>query len=213
VQARYDKRFFIRLASILVVGVIAIVGVALRQRPKPPTPAPDGVQRQGLALMGDILAKIAPTGFGQSRRGQRLARVVRGLAARGRVVFSADIAPQALCRHEHGQGMLYIKVLRLGHKLVHQTPEEVAEGLFHEAVHMCEGHPAQSRIDEECDGYAAGLCAGAALVGRTQPDVLTIEGATVAEFVAREYPHLSRCPQYQPVGQSREWLARRTGLR
>lgn len=211
-RARCDKCFLIRLAAILTLGAIAIVAVALYRRSQRLQAAPADVQRQGLALVEDIVARIAATECGRSRRGRLLCDTVAELVARRRVVFSGDIASQALYRDEAGGGTLYVKVLRLGGRLVHQTPEEIAEGLFHEAVHARQSQHGESSVEEECDGYAAGLCAGAAVAGRTLPDVLTIEAATVAEFVRAAYPGLPRRPDYQPVGESREWLVRRTGL-
>ncbi len=97
-------------------------------------------------------------------------------------------------------------------RLAQQTREEVAEGLFHEAVHACRTEVPTS-IEEECDGFAAGLCGAAADQGRTPPELLTIEGQSVAEFVLQQYPDLPRRPDYEPVGESCPWLARRTGLR
>jgi len=209
-----DRRFFLRLGALLVLGILAIVGAQVYRRSmrrKPPSPE---VQQEGLRLVRDILARVGATPFGASQRGVLLTRTIESFLRRGRVVFTAELAPQALYRREAGgYEELYVKVLRVGRQFAHQPAEQIAEGIFHEAVHARKSRAGGSSIDEECDGYAAGLCAGAAVAGRSVPDVLPLDGRPVAEFVRQAYPDLSRDPAYQPVGESREWLVRRTGLR
>ena len=208
------KWFFIRLGAIVVVGAVAIALASLYRRSRRPKAAPDAVQRAGLKMVAEVLERIGTTDFGRSKRGQLLAETVRGFVRRGRVVFTAEIAAQALYRRElDGYQVLYVQVQRLGGRFAHQPREGVAEGLFHEAVHARQRHRGGASIDEECDGYAAGLCAGAAVEGRTPPELLTLDGVPVATFVARAYPNLSRDPDYQPIGESRQWLLKRTGLR
>lgn len=211
---KWNKRLALRLAVILVVGAACIVGAALYRRSRRPAAAPSDVQQRGLVLVRDLLRRVAATEFGRSRRGALLAEAIGRLLEHDRVVFTAAIGTQALYRREaDGYERLYVRVLRLADRWVHQTPEEIAEGLFHEAVHARQAEQDESSIEEECDGYAAGLCAGAAAVGRTLPVLLKIDGVPVADFVAKAYPELPRSPTYQPVGESREWLAQRTGLR
>jgi hypothetical protein len=211
--AKRDRFFFLRLGAILALGAVAIAAAELYRRSKRRRPAPPETQRSGLLLVNDILARIASTDFGKSKRGDLLAQTISSFLRRHGVVFTAEIAPQALYRREAGgQELLYIKVLRLGATFAHQSPEGIAEALYHEAVHARKSHYGGSSMEEECDGYAAGLAAGAAIAGRDLPEVLAIDGQPVAAFVARTYPELTRCPTYQPVGQSREWLMRTTGL-
>lgn len=212
-MAKEDRFFFLRLAVILAVGAAAIIVAAFLRRPAGRwTPAPETVQQAGRKLVSEVLASVGTTEFGRSQRGRRLAKTIGDFLRRGRLVFTDEIASQALFRREPGgEEFLYVRVLRLGGRLEHQTTEQVAEGLFHEAVHACDATD-ESSIEEECDGFAAGLCAGAAVTGRTPPELLRIEGQSVAEFVLQQYPDLPRGASYQPVGQSREWLSRRTGL-
>ena len=211
---RRGKFPFVRLGVIVAVGAICITGAEIYRRSRRPAPAPADVQSRGLQLVGEILSRIGSTQFGRSRRGALLTEAISGLVRRDRVVFTADITQQALYRRElGGYEVLYVKVLRLSGRFVQQTTEEIAEGLYHEAVHARQSGNGESSIEEECDGYAAGLCAGAALAGRTLPDVLTLSGEPVAQFVAKAYPDLPRRPAYQPVGESRDWLIRRTSLR
>ena len=212
-RSRLDRRFVLRLAAILVAGAVCIAAAALYRQSLRPKAVPADVQRQGLELVETILARVGDTQFGRSERGRLLAETIRDFARRGRLVFTAELDTQALYRREaDGYEALYVKVLRLSGKPVHQSPQWVAEGLFHEAVHARSPRNAMS-IDEECDGFAAGLAAGALIDGSDVPDLLTIEGRPVADFVRRAYPDLPRNPAYQPVGQSREWLKATTGLR
>jgi hypothetical protein len=207
-----DRFFWLRLSLLLALGAGAILAAALYTRGGRREPAPEAVQREGLRLVEDILERVADTEFGRSERGRRLAEAIRTFLRQGRVVFTAEIPSQALYRREpNGEQFLYVRVLRLGGRLVQQTREEVAEGLFHEAVHACCAEVPTS-IEEECDGFAAGLCGAAADRGRPPPELLTIEGQSVAEFVLQQYPALPRRPDYEPVGESRAWLIRRTGL-
>ena len=208
-----DRLFAVRLAAILVVGAVCITAAALYRRSLRPKGVPSEVQQQGLRLVEEILARIGGTEFGESECGRLLTETVSGFLRRKRVVFTADIASQALYRREaDGFEALYVKVFVLSGKPVHQSAEYVAEGLFHEAVHARSARDGAS-IEEECDGYAAGLTAGAIVAGRKLPEVLTLDGAPVAQFVLNAYAALPRNPAYQPVGESREWLLQRTGLR
>jgi len=209
------KRRFspVRLAIIIAAGAICMVAVNEYRRSQRPAPAPPDVQQKGVEQVQAILAKVAGTDFGQSRRGQILSDTIARFIARGSLVFTADIGPQALYRRELlGHEALYVKAMVIGGRLVLRDDEILAEGVFHEAVHAARGGNAAASIEEECDGFAAGLCAAAAVTGTALPDLLLLEGRPVAEFVKRVYPTNPRCPSYQPVGESTEWLRRRTGL-
>lgn len=203
----------VRLTILLAVGAVCMVAAAWYRRSQRPAPAPPGVQQQGVEQVQAILAKVAGTDFGRSRRGQILADTIARFIARGRLVFTADIGPQALYRREVlGYEALYVKAMVIGGRLVLRNDEIMAEGVFHEAVHAARGGSEGASIEEECDGFAAGLCAAAAVTGTPMPDLLLLEGRPVAEFVLRAYPTNPRRPDYQPVGESPEWLRRRTGL-
>ncbi|GEM_PF-1351812 len=204
----------VRLAVILAVGVACMAAAHMYRRSRRPAPAPPDVQQQGIRQVQAILAKVAGTGFGQSRRGRILSDTITRFIARGRLIFAADIGPQALYRREFlGFEALYVKAMVIGGRLTLRDDEIMAEGVFHEAVHAARGGSAAASLEEECDGFAAGLCAAAAVAGTPLPDLLLLEGRPVAEFVKRVYPTNPRCPSYQPVGESPEWLRRRTGLK
>jgi len=210
---RYGKRFFLRLAAILAAGAACIAAAAWYRRSLRPTQAPEEVQREGREIVMDVLEGVGATAFGQSERGRLLSETIGRLVAQRSVVFTTKIEAQALYRREaDGYEMLYVRVLRLSGRYVHRPPEWIAEAVYHEAVHARTPRDATS-IEEECDGFAAGLAAGAAIEGRELPDVLTIEGRPVAEFVLGNYPDAPRNRAYQPVGESRAWLLARTGLR
>jgi len=214
VARKRDRLFPVRLGIILAVGTACIIAAAIYGPSGRRTPAPPETQEEGIALVRDILRRVRPTEFGRSPRGTLLSETIEDFLQRGRLIFTPDIASQALYRREGtGYAVLYVKALRIGGRVVHQTPEEVAEGIYHEAVHASQRHEHGSSIEEECDGFCAGLCAGAAVTGRAEPELLTIEGAPLAQFVTTSYPELPRKPDYQPVSASLDWLKRRTGLR
>jgi len=210
-----SRRFSpIRFAIILLIGGVCIFVADWYRRSQRPAPAPPEVQQQGIERVRAILAKVAASEFGQSPRGKALATTVERFIARGRLIFSAAIGPQALYRREFlGQEALYVRAMEIAGRLVLRDDEIMAEGVFHEAVHATRGGSGKASIEEECDGYAAGLAAGAAVTGAKLPDLLTIDGKPIADFVQREYPANPRDPGYQPVGETRDWLLRRTGLK
>lgn len=210
---KLDRRVAIRLGAILVVGALAIAAAALYRRSLRPEPTPRAVQASGLERVDAIVARVEATAFGRGERGRLLTATIRDFARRGRLVFTDELDTQALYRREaDGYEALYVKVMRLSGRYVHRPPAWIAEALYHEAVHARSPRNAMS-IEEECDGFAAGLAAGALMDGRDVPDLLTIEGRPVADFVLRAYPDLPRNPAYQPVGESLDWLKATTGLR
>lgn len=201
-----------RMAVVVAVGGACIAGAAwyrnsLRRKPVPPE-----VQAEGEALIRGILADIAAEDFGKSERGVLLSGAIERLMQQRKLVFTTDRGAQAVYRREWGGNeVLYVRVMCHSGNYKHLDREDIAEAIFHEAVHAIEGGKAQS-IDEECDAFAAGLCAGAAITGRPAPELLRLSGLPVADFVTRAYPDVERDPSYVPVGETREWLTRRTGL-
>lgn len=205
---------WVRLVVILAIGAGCLFAAYRFRASRRPKAVPPDVQREGLKLVEDILQKVATTDFGRSRRGSVLAAKIREFIERDRLIFTPDISWQAGFRRESfGYEALYVKALRIGGRMFHQEPELIAEGIFHEAIHAIRGRGGRASIEEECDGFAAGLAAGAAVTGAKLPEVLLIDGEPVARFVLSSYPGNPRNPDYRPVGQTREWLLRRTGLR
>jgi hypothetical protein len=138
----------------------------------------------------------------------------------GKVVFTTERRAQALFRREWGGNeVLYIRVMR--QSVIHENRtrliykhldrDDMAEAIFHEAVHAIEGGNSESK-DEECDAHAAGVCAAAAIQGTPVRELLRVSGLPIGEHVKRHYADLPDDPTYQPVGVSREWLIERTGL-
>jgi len=155
---------------------------------------------------------VGTTEFGRSRRGTLLAGVIEQFIQSERLVFTTDRTAQAVYRREWGGAeTLYVRVMCHSGKYKHLDPDDIAEAIFHEAVHAVEGGNAES-IDEECDAFMAGLCAGAAVTGVAVEDIPRLSGVPVATFVEREYEHLERAPDYRPVGETAQWLSERTGL-
>jgi hypothetical protein len=207
-----DRKAAVRLIVILSVGAVAVGAVARYRRSLRPKAAPDAVQRAGREHVDAILARIEASPFGQSERGRLLTATIRDFAERGRLVFTADIPYQALYRRElGGYAALYVKVLRVSRALEHQSLELTAEGIYHEAVHARSPY-GKTTIEEECDGYVAGLTAGAIAAGRPVPARLTLDGMSVGQFVLGMYKGLPRRSDYQPMGESPEWLRERAGL-
>ena len=209
-----SRRFSrLRLAVILLIGAVCIFAADWYRRSKRPTPAPAEVQKEGIERVRAILEKVTASEFGQSERGKTLSATIRRFMERGRLIFTAAISPQALYRREFlGYDALYVKTMEIGGRLVLRDDEIMAEGVFHEAVHAVRGGSERASIEEECDGFAAGLAAGAAVTGTQLPDLLLIDGKPIADFVQKAYPRNPRSPDYQPVGETREWLLRRAGL-
>jgi hypothetical protein len=98
-------------------------------------------------------------------------------------------------------------------RYLHQLRWQIAESLFHEALHSVKGGLSGACFEEECDAFTAGLSAESASNGVVSPEIFTIDGKSVAEFVAASYPKARRDRGYTPVGASREWLCRRTGMK
>jgi hypothetical protein len=210
--ARTRKALMWRLTAIVAVGGACIAGAAWYRRSLRRKPVPPAVQAEGEARLRDLLSDIAETDFGKSERGILLSGAIKRLMRQGKIVFTTEMDAQAIYRREWGGGeILYVRTLHIRTSYQHLDREDTAEASFHEAVHAIEGGKSSS-IDEECDAFAAGLCAGAAATGKAVPDVLRLSGLPVAEFVVRRYPHLERNAAYVPVGATRDWLKERTGL-
>jgi hypothetical protein len=210
--SRSRKALMWRLAVIVAVGGACIAGAAWYRRSLRRKPVPPEVQADGEDRIRDLLAEIAETEFGKSKRGTLLSAAIERLMRQGKLVFTTEVDAQAIYRREWGGNeTLYVRTMYIRDTYQHLDREDTAEAMFHEAVHAIEGGKTQS-IDEECDAFAAGLCAGAAATGKAVPDVLRLSGLPVAEFVVRRYPHLERNAAYVPVGATRDWLKERTGL-
>jgi len=199
-----------RILTWLVIGFLAVTAaVYLRFREKPPG-VPESIRTSGLVLIRAQLDHLAHTDFGQTERGQKLIQQAGQLLSQDRIDFSTHLnGPRGVTWRPFfwSQDRIFIKVLeRPGERYFHQLPHQLMEALIHESLHAIKrGHRRASR-QEEWDAFVAGLQAEAAIQGRDSSLPPRIEGITVAEFVARYYPEAPDSPDYQPVGQSREWL-------
>lgn len=206
------RSLFVRLSIIISLGVVAGVAIQAYRESKRPERAPRSVQNEGRRRIRTVLEQIAASPVGQSKRWQVICDRVRALLESGDVVFTHEIKPQGMFRSEvSGPAYLYVKVLRDGDgRYTYMPLDQIAEAVTHETIHAIKTD--RSSIEEECDGYAAGLTAGLVLRGETISTPLTIDGKPAAQFILRAYRDLPRDPEYLPVGQTRQWLQTQTGL-
>ena len=200
---------------MIVLGILCIVAALMYRRSLRPEPAPAHVQDAGKSIIRSELVKMAQTEFGRSERGQLLTAEVSSLLEQNRIIFSATMGgPRGFYWRELiGPKIVFIRVLELNHgHYLHQLPGQISEALFHEAVHSRKGSFHGTSIEEECDAFAAGLCAETASRGVIPSQTLTMDGIPLAEFVIKSYPKSPRNTDYAPVGKSLQWLNDRAGL-
>lgn len=196
----------VRKAAIVIAGILCIAAALIYRASLRPEPAPLEVQNSGKAIIRAELVKLGKTDFGKSRRGQLLLAEVSSLLEEDRIVFSSRMnGPRGLCWRElAGPRIVFIRVLEMNYgKYLHQLPCQISEALFHEAVHSIKGSFHGTSIEEECDAFAAGVYAEFASRGVEPPELLTMDGMPIAEFVIQSYPESPRKPDYQPVGVRR----------
>jgi hypothetical protein len=201
-----------RIIFWLILGTVVLgVAVCLRFREKPLS-APESVRVSGLLLVREYLDRLAGTDFGHTERGHRLIQQSRDLLTQGRIDFSARLnGPRGVTWRPFfwSRDRVFIKVIeRPGKQYLHQLPHQLMEALIHESLHAIKGSHRRASRQEEWDAFVAGLQAESAIQGLALPLPLRIDGITIAEFVARYYPEAGPAPDYQPVGQSRDWLER-----
>lgn len=208
------KAFF-RLVLLCVCGAVIVFSALRLREGAHPEAAPPEVQQAGKDLLRQQLDTIRHTAFGKSPRGQMLSGRISGFLSQDRIIFTSDIVggEKALCRTDlFGAEIWYIEVTCKDGRYVHQLPHQLAEVVFHEALHSVKGGFNTASIEEECDAFVAGHQAEAACQGLDPKDVVTLEDVPVAQFVARRYVGLEHKPDYVPVEQSLKWLQERSGL-
>jgi hypothetical protein len=204
-----------RLCMLLGVGLMCVAAAAAHKHAQRPAPAPVEVQESGRAIIRQELERISASEFGQSERGRMLLDEIRRLLKADRIVFSAELPGKRglSWREKGGTQTVFIMVLEMnGGKYLHQLPFQVSEALFHEAVHSLKSGVHGSCIEEECDGFAAGLTAQMVSIGVELPELFTMDGMPLGEFVASRYPELCSNPDYKPVGRTIEWLRKQARL-
>ncbi len=201
-----------RKLALLATGAVLVIAAVAIQDARLPETAPLAVQARGYAKLRAILAHVAASDFGRRERGARLTAILEHLLETDRICFSATLGgPRAqLYSRLFHRPLLYVRILRPGEdRWLHQLPHQLAEAVYHEAVHFARGGLGQASFEEECDAFLAGLDAEAILLDIPPPDHPTIDGMTVAAFVRQAYPHAPRNPRYRPIGKDRDWLLKR----
>ena len=201
------------MVAIALAGVAWLVAIVSYQHAYRPPPAPDHVQAEGIAITHETLSVLAQSAFGRSGRGQIICAEITELLEEERILFAPMHRTRGLTWGPIlGRKTVYIKVLSMADgRFLHQRPEDLIEGLVHEAVHSIKNTRRRISIEEEYDCFAAGVEAGLIVAGHPVPAVLGIEGKPIAEFVHGAYPDARHDPGYTPVGASLEWLLKRVG--
>jgi hypothetical protein len=203
--------------NLICIGGAALVLYALNMRQaQNPEAAPHEVQENGKAILKEQLARIRDTEFAKSERGRVLFERVSDFVINNRIVFTSEIlgGEKALCKVDlFGDETWYIEVTKTEDgRYVHQAPYQLAEVAFHEALHSIKGGYNSASVEEECDAFVAGNQAEAASQGVDPQDVVMLEDMPVAKFVEKRYEGITHKYDYEPVGQSMEWLKQRSGL-
>ncbi len=204
-----------RIAVILGGGALLAALVMAWSHGRCPSPAPPDVQRSGQAKVRDLIAQVRTAPFGQTERGRRLSEALQRQLDQQAIVFSGDMGgPRGQTRFRWFRPpLVYIRAIQVNETTwLHQLPWQLAEALYHEAVHVINGGFRRASFEEECDAFCAGLQAEAAVRGDPAwPARLTIDGLSVATFVRQSYPRAPRQPGYQPIGIDRAWLRQQAG--
>ncbi len=207
------RRRSIRAGVLFILCAAAVLGARHWQASRRPQPAPTPVQVTGMKLVREALTQVQASVLGPTERYTQLAQRVTQLIDQDRLIFTPDIAHAGYTlRQPDGQVWLYVKVvLAANGGFEHQPLHMIGDTVFHEAVHSLQRGPVS--IEEECDGYEAGLSAGAILLGSAKPpERLRVEGQSIFAYVQAHYPHLPRRDDYQPVGLNLERLRQRAEL-
>ena len=203
-----------RVGAICLAGLAWLAVIVVYQRSYRLMPAPMEIQDSGRQIIGQELAALELSDFGGTERGRLIIAEVRQLLARNQIQFAPMSETRGLTWDPIlGGRIVYIKVIEMAKgRFLHQRPQGIMEALVHESVHAIRKTRWRVSVDEECDCFAAGIEVGHIVAGVRPPVLLEVDGQPVATFVMNNYPTLRRSADYSPVGQSREWLARRTGL-
>jgi len=201
-----------RLGLILLVGALAIVAAAVHRSSLRPGPVPPEVAERGLADVRAVIDIVRGSEFGKSERGSTLTDEIERFLDDDRIVFTADIAGEALYRKEFGSApVLYIGVYGAVRGYLLPDRGEIAQRLYHEALHSVKG-AAHKSLEEECDAFCAAEEARAAVDGRPPAFPLRRDGRPLWEWVAAAYRDVKSNPSYVPVGQTPEDLAEKAGI-
>lgn len=198
----------VRLPILLTVAAGLVALLVASRAMQMPSPAPLEVQRAGLEKVRRVLREIEASEFGRTERGQILTRQISSAMSASRISFTTDIGGRAAhLSNIFGRDRWYIMVLEMNHgRFLHQAPWQLAEVIYHEAVHATSGSGGHGSFEEECDAFAAGLQAEHVMRGAPHPVPLIMDGMPIARFVQEKYPQLASDPAYQPVGTSTAWL-------
>lgn len=200
-----------RLGLILALGAAAIATAAVYGSSKRPRPVPPEVAARGLADVRVVLDLVGASEFGRSERGAILTGEIERFLEDGRLVFTADISTEALYRKEFCKApVLYIGVFGCPRGYMLPDRGEIAERLYHEALHSVKRSAGKS-YEEECDAYCAAEEARAAVEERAPAFPLKRDGGPLWAWVTVTYEDATSNPAYAPVGRSHEELTEKAG--
>jgi len=201
-----------RLGVILALGAVAIIAAAIHRSSLRPRPAPPEVAERGLADVRAVIDIVRGSEFGRSERGSALTDEIEQFLEDGRIVFTTDISGEALYRKEFGSApVLYVGVYGAVRGCLLPDRGEIAQRLYHEALHSVKGS-ARKSLEEECDAYCAAEEARAAVEGRPPVFPLRRDGRPLWEWVTAAYRDVKSDSSYVPVGQTPEDLAEKAGM-
>ncbi len=204
-----------RRARLIGIGTVLILSVWIWSHANRPTAAPPAVQQTGRLKVQTVIDTVRASPFGRRERGRWLSEILQRQLDRGGIVFSGDMGgPRGQTRPRWFRvPVIYIRVIPVNESTyLHQLDWQLAEALYHEAVHVFHGGFGRASFEEECDAFCAGLEAEAIVRGVPSPPRLVIDDMSVAEFVAQAYPNAPRRPNYRPVGADMAWLRERVGI-
>ncbi len=231
-SARRARRFVSlpparRFALIVGLGAVAIAAAYFYGRSHRPETVPGDVAERGLAEVREVLRLVEASEFGRSERGAALTSCANRFVEEDRVRFSAHLKTEALYRKEPGRApVLYISVFAWSRGFVLPSRGELAERIYHEALHAVKRSGRKS-FEEECDAFCAAEEARAA--GEVRPPVFPLrrDGEILWRWVVGTYKDAGpfrpdtvdptnirarSAPGYAPVGRTLDELARKAGI-
>ncbi|MCB2156221.1 hypothetical protein KQI84_15195 [bacterium] len=201
----------VRVAILLLIGVVAIGAVwAWRLSKRPPEVTPEHA-KQGIAQVEAVLEKIDASDFGQTERGQILTARLRKFIASGHLRFSPDLRAESILWDQPGlPQMIYIGAMESPRGATFPNAERLAKRLYHEALHA-EQNSKVVCLEEECDAFTAAEEASAAVAGRKPRYPVLRDNEPIWDWVNVNYTEMSSNENYRPVGRSHDDLAEKAG--
>jgi hypothetical protein len=201
-----------RIGLLLGVGLVLMAWAYRYGESCRPRELAHDVARDGIRKVREVIELVRKSDFGSSPRGRLLTAAAMDLMDQGRIRFSPNLEQEALYRKELGRKpVLYISVFCHKDRVLWPLPEELAERIYHEALHTVVQSKNKSR-EEECDAFCAAAEAAAGASGRLPRYPVMREGQTVWKWVQNAYSQYPSDRTYVPVGCTLDDLAVRTGI-